>query len=228
MHITKQEVSTFKTVYCDENALIAQTLADSFADFMNGPIYDIGSGLGDITAKSFPKREVVHVDILDYQSELPLSHRNLVGDFFTFRPVGTIGTMLLCHVLQFLDDDVDALHSRIRELCPERIVIVQNNNNSIMGDVVRWMQDCHPSCNPELAINGFGDSQRYQIAIEKPLFATVTCPDFPTLAEQIHYLVDLHPALHSISDLARWLESRLHSPSFVIEQTIRGYQCLTT
>jgi hypothetical protein len=228
MQITRQEVSIFKMEYCDENTLIAQALAESFADFMNGSIYDIGSGMGDITATSFPEREVVHVDILDYQSELPPRHYYLVGDFFTFRPAEPIGTMLLCHVLQFLDDDVDVLHSRIRQLCPERIVIVQNDNNGFMGDVVRWMQDRYPACNPEVAINEFSDLQRYQMIIERPIFATVTCPDFPALAAQIHYLVDLHPNPHSIANLAHWLESRIDSPSFVIEQTIRGYQCLTT
>lgn len=227
MHITKDDVSSFKTEYCDENALIAHTLATSFAEFLIEPIYDIGSGMGDITASSFPQREVVHVDILNYKPILPPSHSNVIGDFFTFNAPTRIGSMLLCHVLQFLDEDVEALHSRIARLSTERLVIVQNNNDGFMKEVVEWMQDRYPSCNPEVAISGFNDYQRYRMILEEPVSATVTCPDYQTLAAQIHYLVDFEVSTHSITALAKWLESALPSPSFVIHQTIRGYQCLT-
>jgi hypothetical protein len=228
MHITKQEVAAFKTSYCDENLLIAQALADSFADFMIDPIYDIGSGMGDITAASFSMREVVHVDILNYLPTLPVRHRHLVDDFFTFRPPTGIGSLLLCHVIQFLDDDVAALGTRICQLAPERVVVVQNDNSGFMGEILAWMQQRYPLCNPEIPIGEFQNLQRYQIAIETSVSATVACPDYQTLATQIHYLVDFPVSTDSLRDLAQWLESRLPSPSFAIEQTIKGYQCLRT
>jgi trans-aconitate methyltransferase len=227
MHITKDDVSSFKTAYCDENALIAHALATSFAEFLIEPIYDIGSGMGDITATSFPTREVVHVDILNYKPLLPPSHSNVIGDFFTFNAPTRIGSMLLCHVLQFLDEDVETLHSRIAKLSPKHLVVVQNNNDGFMKEVVEWMQDRYPSCNPEVAINGFGDTQRYRMVLERPVSATVTCPDYKILALQIHYLFDYEASTHSVAALAKWLESALPLPSFTIQQTIKGYQCLT-
>lgn len=227
MHITKDDVSSFKTAYCDENALIAHTLATSFAEFLIEPIYDIGSGMGDITATSFPTGEVVHVDILNYKPLLPPSHSNVVGDFFTFNAPTRIGSMLLCHVLQFLDEDIENLHSRIARLSPERLVIVQNNNDGFMKEIVEWMQDRYPSCNPEVAISGFDDRKRYQLILERPVSATVTCPDYNILALQIHYLFDFEASTQSVAALAKWLESALPSPSFTIQQTIRGYQCPT-
>lgn len=227
MNITKSDVACFKTAYCDENSLIAGALAMSFSDFMIEPIYDIGAGWGDISANAFPTRDVVHVDVFDYQPSLPSSHSSIVGDFFTFQPATPIGSLLLCHVLQFLDDNAETLHARILSLYPKQIVVVENNNNGVLGEIIQILSEEYPASNPEVPVVGFDDPMRYRLILELPITATVSCPDYRTLAMQVHYLADFPASEQSIRFFTNWLERTLPSPSFPIEQTIRGYKCMT-
>jgi hypothetical protein len=54
----------------------------------------------------FPDKLVIHLDVLDYSHhDLPGAHRRITKDFFDFSAADCrkIGTILFCHVLQFLD-----------------------------------------------------------------------------------------------------------------------------
>lgn len=215
--ITAEQVAAFKTRYCDENERIAELLRTRFAHRLADPLVDVGAGLGDISRVAFPDREVVLVDVLDY-SAAPAApnHRRVISDFFDLE--ATVGTLLLCHVLQFLDNDPARLAAKVIELAPAYVVTVTNDNDGVMGEIVAWALANLERANPEVRIPGF--PLGYSVIDEAPFSATLACPDFATLTEQVSYLLDVDRFSSPGIDLDAFLRDHLERPVVAIHQRI--------
>jgi hypothetical protein len=221
--ISQQDVMEFKKQYCDENAIIAGIIRAQLGDWVEEPILDVGSGMGDIAQRAFPDKRVLLLDRLDF-SFVPVSHRRIQIDFFDYRPSqeAHANTLLFSHVQQFIDDDVARLLAKVAELRPRKIVTVSNLNDGVMGEIVRWGDENLRYCNAEKDIPGFpsGYAQEGGWSLEGHL----SCPDFPTLTHQISYLLDTELPPREEAALTRFLEARLQAPSLPITQQVRAYR----
>lgn len=223
--ITQAGVTEFKSLYCDENPLIASLLNSHFSGFFIEPILDVGSGLGDITASAFPDKNVIHLDILDYSDQaLPDAHSRTVEDFFGFVPPARlhIGTIFFCHVLQFIDDDLDRLNERVRDLSPSYIVTVTNCNDGYMKDLLSWVETNFAAANPEVELAGF--PRGYGLDTQLQFAGTVRCGSHSILADQVIYLMDASPSASERDRLEERLAHDLFSPHLEIKQTIKVYR----
>lgn len=223
--ITQSAVSEFKRLYCDENRIITRLLKNRLGNAFIEPILDVGSGLGDITASAFPDKRVIHLDILDYSAHsLPDSHSWAKGDFFDFIPAGSVnvGTMLFCHVLQFLDDDLDRLNAKVRTVSPAYIVTVTNCNDEYMKELLSWVEINFAAPNPEVDLPGFPAG--YALDGEIPFVGIVRCEDYAKLANQVIYLMDALPSTTERKLLEERLKKDLSTPTLRINQTIKVYK----
>lgn len=223
--ISQRDVVVFKAFYCDENLLIVELLKDRLGKYFLEPVLDVGAGTGDIVAAAFPERRVVHLDILDYSHHpIPRTHRRERVDFFNYdwERNSPLGTLLFCHVLQFLDEDIDRLNARVETLNPQRIATILNANDFLMGELVSWSLEHLPGCNPEVQISDFPTA--YILEDEVSFTATVSASDYQTLAQQVCYLMDFLPNDVQLSLLVEFLSSKLTHPSFPINQTVRIYK----
>lgn len=224
--ITQFEVSEFKTSYCDENGIIAGLLKDALSEYFVEPILDVGSGMGDITALAFPRKRVIHLDVLDYaEHPLPPLHNRILGDFYDFTPSGAVpGTILFCHVLQFLDADPALLSRKLLSLAPLYAVTVTNNNDGFMAELLAWVRSNFREANPEVEVPNF--PQRYTGQLEVPFVGTLQCDDYGVLADQIIYLMDATPSAAERARLENYLARELPSPVLPINQKIKVFQKL--
>ncbi|MBN8283080.1 hypothetical protein [Zoogloea sp.] len=224
MKITKQEVVVFKGVHCNENCLVADILRERFSRTLVQPILDVGSGLGDISASAFPEKRVIHLDVLDYSNHpIPVNHSREKSDFFSYDPADqAIGTVLLCHVLQFLDDDISRLNEKVKELDPECVVVVDNANDYFMGELVEWFASNSKDANPEVNVPEFPAG--YVLSEETRFTARLECKDFPTLAEQVCFLMDCALPVAKHQMLVKYLERQLDTPSFAINERVKLFR----
>lgn len=221
--VSKQAVFAFKDRYCDENTIIPGLLVSQFADDLIAPILDVGAGIGDIAYNALHGKETILLDPNPTEAtDLPLRehHRSVVGDFFDYTPDKPLGTLLISHTLQFIDDDVQRLNARIARLAPERIVLVLNSNDDIMGELATWADEHFPEANPERRLRDF--PKDYNLVKRAPFIAQVSCPDFVTLAQQVAYLTLVNLG-EKEALLISFLRDRLTSPSFTFNQTIESY-----
>ncbi len=224
MHITKQQVHNFKKVYCNENGLISTVLRTQLAEKLQTPILDVGAGIGDISVSAFPNLEVVHLDIMDYAGDsLPPLHRRVIEDFFTFDNQGQpIGTVLLCHVLQFLDDNPNRLNKKLSELNPQKLVVVANRNDDLMATLIDWFKANTSESNPETAVPEFPMGYRLQTSID--FTADIFCSEFDSLAGQVCYLMDAELSSDSKLRLRDFLKQLLPRPEFTINESVLLYE----
>jgi hypothetical protein len=223
--ITQVKVAAFKNLYCNENSIISGLLRNSLPKFFIEPILDVGSGLGDIAALAFPDKEVIHLDILDYSDyPLPDAHRRMIGDFFDFVPAVPlrIRTMLFCHVLQFLDEDLERLNDKVRKTSPSYVITVTNCNDSYMKKILTWVEANFKVANPEVELNDFPEG--YILDCEIPFAATLQCEDHSMLADQVIYLMDASPSATERDHLEERLRQDLFAPMIHINQTIKVYR----
>ena len=214
-----ENVIAFK-VYCPEESLIAEVLRCRLAHHFEPPILDVGSGTGRISSLAFPGRKVIHIDVLDYSEHpLPAGHERHVADFFDFRPPVPVKTLLLAHVLQYIDDDEARLNERIAELAPDKVAVVTNRNDREMGRIVDWVRGNLAAANPELHLTGV-PPHPYRLLERSGFTARLECPDFRTLTAQVLYLVDAEAGPRSRADLDGYLRQLLPAPSFDINQRI--------
>lgn len=221
-YVTLEEVSTFKDLFCDENSKIADILSTRAQPYLVDPILDMGAGKGDICFNAFPDREVFLLDINDY-SGYPIRdrHQRYIADFFDFVPPRQIGSLLMAHSLQFVDDDLELLNHKVEELSPKNILLFLNENDGLMGKILAWTKENIPNANPEEFLAEF---PRSYTLVEKISFqARVYCEDFSTLAKQVAYLMlfDLTPTVES--KLTHFLRAELREPCFFIRQALYVY-----
>jgi len=221
--ITVKQVSDFKESFCNENTIISDILKDQFESLIDGLILDVGSGLGDISSFAFRDKELIHLDIKDYSHyKIPEKHSRVRGNFFEYKPESQIQTLLLFHVLQFIDDDIEKLHHKVKEINPENILIVRNTNNDFMGKLMEWFDSQNIQSNPERTLANFPvDYSEFK----KALFtAELNCPSYEILAEQVSYLWDVKFLPEQNKSLQDFLKQELFSPQFEIHQMILLYK----
>lgn len=224
MRITKGGVVAFKEIYCNENRLIAELLREKVAPSLKDPILDVGAGMGDISSAAFPNQHVVLLDLLDYSNHpTPALHEREQAEFFAYDPKARrFGTIFLCHVLQFIDDDVPKLNHKLRTLNADKLVVVANCNDDFMGDLIKWFNRRVARSNPEVALPRF--PQGYSTVQDIPLTAQITCPDYEALAQQIAFLMDSQLSKSEKPSLTEYLTERLRKPSFSINEKITVYR----
>ena len=216
----------FKTALCDENELIAEALRTTCRRWLRAPILDVGAGLGDIAAAAFPDLTAVLLDLHltpEVKSDL---HTSVRGDFFKYAPKKRPRprTVLLCHVLQYIDDDWDRFRLKLADLDPETVVAVTNDNDGQFGSLVNWVLANVSGSNPEDSLIQL-DMQRYQLRQTVPITATLKCPDFATLANHLVVgLLDAVLAPETIAATVKKLQELLDAPTMRINQTIYCYE----
>jgi SAM-dependent methyltransferase len=222
MHIDEHSVTEFKAQYCDENPIIGKLLSERFGDWVEDPILDVGCGLGDIAAAAFPHHRVVLLDRLPYPGAADsLSHHRLTVDFFDFKPLDHFNTALFSHVTQFLDENPKELNARLHALRPSKVITVMNSNDGFFGDLLKWVKIHMPEANPEIEISGFPEG--YQLDREEEFTATLSCPNFQVLTQQVCYLLDTVASAEQFEKLQAFLTGRLAKPVIPIHERIRGY-----
>jgi hypothetical protein len=223
-NITADEVSYFKNGICNENPIIISLLRREAFQFLEPPIVDVGAGLGDISFHTFPEKNAVCLDINAIPEDCPVSknHKRIQQDFFEYFPAEPVGTLLLSHVLQFIDGDVARLNEKIRQLDPRYLIVISNTNSDFMGKLVKWAASNLSDSNPEIQLSKFPSSYRSVKSI--PFEATISCIDFESLAEQVGYLMVADILSHK-EKLMAFLKNELNNiPSFSFGQTIEIYE----
>src|SRR5665213_1595682 len=156
--IENGDVFDFKEKYCNENSIIIDIIQQEINDLIISPVLDVGAGTGDIAFHALQNFNTTLIDInppssLDF--ECRINHQRITSDFFSYNSENPIGTLLISHVLQFIDDDLNKLYGKIKELSPQRIVSVVNANNDFMGELISWIDNHFLYNNPERYIEGF-------------------------------------------------------------------------
>jgi len=222
MIIDSQDVKEFKDV-CNENYIIPKILKEKLSNYFLEPILDVGSGIGEIMTRAFPEKIVNHIDIDDFSRFMISDHHSReIISFFDYKPKEKIGTMLMSHVLQFIDDDISELNKKISQISPEYLIDVANTNKDIMGDLLIWFKENIGKSNPEESIPGFPDG--YELVQVEPFTAEVVLPDFDKLATQVSYLFDIELTSSQKEGLAEFLRSKCEKPTFTVDEEIRVYK----
>lgn len=220
--ISEESLNEFKTSYCDENEIIPVILKEKVAKYFVSPILDVGSGLGEISARAIPEKNVIHLDPIDCSEHpIPSAHTRVVGDFFTYTPAEPVNTVFMSHVLQYLDDDVSRLNTTLSKLSPKHLITITNKNQDFLGALLVWFKQTFPTANPEVILPDFPAGYS-QIDIF-PFTAHLVCPTFPVLAKQIFYLFEIENTDANNARLTEFLEQNLTSPAFTIDQNITVY-----
>jgi|GEM_PF-1950717 len=223
-NVSRLAVFDFKKNWCNENEKIPQLLKEKAGKYLVAPILDCGAGLGDIAYKAFPEKEAILIDVNPIEDkETPTSplHKNVIKSIFDFYPEKQIKTLLISHTLQFIDSDIDLLNRQIQFLNPATIIHVSNENNDIMGDILKWTKENYANSNPEERISGFPSG--YDRIEEIKFKADVKCNTFTQLAKQISYLMMID--LSETGDqLEKFLKTKLKKPEFKFNQIIEVFQ----
>jgi hypothetical protein len=219
--VTQAEVFDFKNKWCNENLIISDIIKNGISDYFIAPILDVGAGLGDIAYSSLHSKEVICIDVNKIDESLPLSenHQRIQVDFFDYLPSKKINTLLISHTLQFLDKDVELLQNKIDNISPEKIILVINKNDDILGELISWSDNNFANPNPEIEIPDF--PKGYTIAKTVDFKAILSCTTFKELAIQISYLmvIDLDDNLETL--LVDFLKSKRQRPEFDFNQQIK-------
>lgn len=223
MKLTEQILNDFKTNICNENQIITEVLKEHFLKYFEEPIYDIGSGLGDISTKVVPDKKVIHIDTEVYSEDgLPEKHSRVTGDFFHFIPEGEIGTLFMSHVLQYIHHDLDKLNRRITELNPTCIITVTNTNQGALGEFIQYFDDRNIAINPERNISNFPEG--YTV-IKKEIFtADVKAGSFEELVKQLLVvIIEAQLDEQQTYEFIEFVKEKLQKPEFKLEEQIIVY-----
>lgn len=222
-NVSKVEVNDFKE-YCKENKIIAKLIKEKASKYFVAPILDVGAGLGDIAYNAFPEKEAICIDVNKIkEGEFPLSknHKRKQINFFDYKTNKQIKTVFISHTLQFIDEDTDKLNKKIKEINPDFVIMVLNDNTDLIGELIDWTENNFENANPEIHIAGF--PKGYSLKKRIPFKAKLHCRDFDMLAKQIGYLmvVDLN---ETAEQLKEFLKSKLRKAEFSFKQSIEIYQ----
>lgn len=216
----------FKSLYCDENRLIAEALATTLKSYLRPPILDVGAGLGDIAETAFPEMAAVLLDLNDIPARKNPRHQRVVCNFFDYDPKEMIRakTLLLAHVLQYLDDDTVRLANKVAELNPDIVITVLNDNTDIFGDIMEWSLEAIEGANPEMKVE-FLDPTSYRCTKTVPIRAVLHCPNFDVMAYHfVDVLIDAPKTNQSLAVMRKKLTSLMSTPQIIINQTIYCYE----
>jgi len=220
-NLTANRLLQFKGDINNENQLISEALRTILPAARGGILLDVGAGLGDIAMRAFPDREAVLVDILDFpRAESPRHQRHTIDFFDLERPVRPIDVMLLSHVLQYLDDDVDRLVDKVRSMAPEVIILVSNRPTKLHLKIDRWFAARGIAHNaeqffPNCPLGGYQRERRIELT------SCIQCSGINELAQQLSsmiYDVELEP--EALTAFASWLDGEVEGATVALPQTI--------
>ena len=222
---SKEQVADFKMNWCNENEIIASLVRKRMYKHFISPVLDVGAGLGDIAYKALKGKDVICIDLNKITtSEYPLAngHTRLQKDFFEYKPEKKINTIFISHSLQYLDDNMEELNKKLKEIDAMNIIIVQNKNDDFIGKVVKWVMKNFSSYNPEVKIPGFPNNYRQ---IDSTTFKSVlTCDTFENLAEQISYLMEIDITEGTKrNELTIYLKKNMKKPIIEFNESIKTY-----
>lgn len=221
---TESDVKVFKEKWCNENELITKLINSELQNHFKPPILDVGDGIGDIAYLSFKEKEVTGIDI-NYipNNEYPLQpkHTRIRMDFFDFVPNRQYNTVLMSHVMQYLDDDLHKLEERIGLIGASNLVLILNANDGIMGKIVDWVLNSFEKSNPEVRIPNF--PRNYDLKEKKHFSALLKCDSFDQLALQVSYLMLINIENRE-QEVIDFLKKNLKKPEFTINQDILIYE----
>ncbi|GGG25383.1 hypothetical protein GCM10011344_27580 [Dokdonia pacifica] len=222
--ILNKDVAVFKKKWCNENEVIINIINKELRNFFVPPVLDVGYGMGDIAYLCLSDIPVTGIDI-NYATpkKFPLAdkHLRLKKDFFDFTTQKQYNTLLLSHVLQYIDNDLNKLERKIEEIKAQTIIIIANKNDGIMGELVKWVTKVFPEPNPEVRILNF--PKKYYLKKSKSFSAQLQCKTFEQLAEQVSYLMIIDIS-KKLKDTVFFLKNHLEKPEFTINQDILIYE----
>lgn len=224
--ISSDDVKDFKVTYCDENAIIKELLKKGFLEYLDEPILDVGGGTADILSEVIPEKKVVHLDVLDFSDvSVPEAHTRITGDFFDKALISgllPINTMFMSHVHQFIDADLERLKNGIEYVDAKRIILIEDTNDDFLGEVMKFSLEYIENANPEVKIEGFPFG--YTKVKSVPFTAILTSPTFLELTKQCLYLMDSMHSEQNIKLISDFLQAKLKTPTFTINQEINVYE----
>ena len=224
--LDQDRLSSFKKEFCDENDLIGPILAGELRPYLRAPILDVGAGLGDIALGAFPDMPAILLDVENLTAPISPQHKRVTADFFdyvTTRPQ-EVGTALFIHVLQYIDDDVQALRAAIEALAPANIVTVTNDNTGKFGELVEWASENIPLVNAERHID-IENASSYRLTKSRPFTAMMSYPNFSSMADDLlTVILDVPSDETWRSAIEAKLKMIIASPQLEIHQTVRYYE----
>jgi hypothetical protein len=224
--ISTDDVKDFKITFCNENEIIKGLLKKDFLPLFEETIMDVGGGTADILSEIVPEKNVIQLDVLDFSdTSIPEMHTRIIGDFLDtnlLKGLPMITTLFMSHVHQFIDYDLKKLKNAITQINAKRIILVEDVNDDMLGEVMRFSLETFPNANPEVLIEGFPFGYRKIKSV--PFTATLTCSTFIELTKQCLYLMDLEHSQENFDKMSQFLELKLMEPTFTINQEINVYE----
>lgn len=223
-----QEVSfgEFKGNKCDENQLISGILSSVIGEYIIEPFLDVGSGLGDIPRNALKDLSGYLVDIEHVDEKLiNTNHTWVVSDFFELSKddFPRIKTILFCHSLQYLDENIEKLKCKLVEFSPLHIIDVVNINAGNFEKACVIIESELESINKEVAINDYVPNN-YSLVLKVPFTAKLSCETFEELVHILAYFIlDSKNPVKNLPATIRKLKSLLVKPELEIQQNVRFY-----
>lgn len=219
--LTPSRIFEFKGEMNNENRLISEALRAILPPAGNGILLDVGAGLGDIAASAFPDRKAVLIDILNFGETASGLHSRETVDFFDWQSgAQEVDLMLMSHVLQYLDDDLDRLFKKIDSIKPEHIAIVANKPTKLHFKILRWFADHGIAQNSEQLVHNCGLAGYLRTA-SSSISSNLRCANVGELARQLSsmiYDVDLDDT--QLESFGRWLGHKVTGSEIKIPQTL--------
>jgi hypothetical protein len=219
------DLRLFKEELSDENRFIAVAVSGLLPPAAGGVILDVGAGLGDIARRAFPDRKAILLDILDFPPTHVAQHRRVHCDFFDYQHPESepIDLLLLSHVTQYLDDDLDRLHHQLTALDPAYIMTVLNDDSGLYGQAIRWFNESGITSNPENPRLNIVP-QTYVEERSLGLEGKLQCREFRSLADQLGRVVlDAELDDDMLDEFTRWLQVNSKTPMIEISQRVTRY-----
>jgi hypothetical protein len=221
--LTAARLAHFKGHVNDENTHIAKAIRAIMPPPAGGGVLDVGAGLGDIAAHAFPERAAELIDILAFPPSPVDVHRRAQIDFFDYQPTGAYDVMVLSHVLQYLDDDLNRLVNKVREISPRFILVVSNRPTSLGSKIEDWFSRHKIEANGERIFKKCPLSE-YRLIDRRAVTGTLRCGSIGELALQLSGMIyDVELDGRVLSSFCDWLELRLKIPLVKITQHISLY-----
>jgi hypothetical protein len=205
---------------CDENGMIAGLLRGKLRGHLVPPVLDVGAGSGAIADAGFPDLKAFLLDLDEYK-KTNANHERIRDDFMkldfsTCRP----NTILFCHSLYYLSDDMDALRLRLQGSGARTALVVANERDGMLWRIAQDLRALAPPSHlafyapvPELnasKLAGFS--------------AELASRDFATLARHVAFLLQLPPSGPILDVLARHLDAVLDAPRLGIDEAVYCYE----
>lgn len=224
--LEKQELIDIKGI-TDEETQIANALKN-FSDKITYPLLDVGSWSWKISDLAFPDKEVIQLDSLNFSNEdfqLSKNHTRINGDFFEFDAKQKVRSMLFCHSLQYIDDNwIENVIKKIKEMNPEYILLVINNNDWILWEILAFFEKNNRVENWEKHFTEF-PWKNFILQEKTEITGIFSCKDISEVSSIIcKLLLDTIISKEQHKEITSFLEKKEIDKDFSVNQTIFLYK----